>query len=101
MIKGIYNNFLLWQNFLQSNQYSSGKETVDMITKEFGPGKAEFIQCNVQNVGDIQKTVQFCKNTFGRFDVMCNNVIFFFFFCKDILIAGVIKGRNWRIFWSI
>ena len=37
-------------------------------------GKAVFIYCNTQIPEDIAKAIQLCKETFGRFDVMCNNV---------------------------
>jgi len=50
-----------------------GKETVSLITKENGPGKAVFVNCDVTKVEDIRKAIHACKTNFGRFDVMCNN----------------------------
>ncbi|KAF5313422.1 hypothetical protein D9611_008535 [Ephemerocybe angulata] len=48
--------------------------TVDMITKEFGAGKAIAVRTDVTRSSECRRTVELALETFGRLDILVNNV---------------------------
>jgi meso-butanediol dehydrogenase/(S,S)-butanediol dehydrogenase/diacetyl reductase len=50
-----------------------GKNTTDMISKQFGSGRSEFVKTNVESEEDIKRMIQATVTTFGKLDIIFNN----------------------------
>ena len=48
---------------------------MESLKKDFG-GAHCFVECDTTNPEHLQRAIRICVETFGRFDVMCNNVRF-------------------------
>ena len=53
---------------------SWAQRTADMITEEFGEGRAVAVQTDVTKTGDCEKTVKLALERYGRLDILVNNV---------------------------
>ncbi len=50
-----------------------GKETLSLIEKDFGAGKAVFVKTDVSNPNDVKNMVKICLDSFNKIDIMVNN----------------------------
>ncbi|GLD46708.1 15-hydroxyprostaglandin dehydrogenase [NAD(+)] [Lates japonicus] len=62
---------------------TAGKSLMEAINKQYGQGRALFLNCNVESEEQIKAALQKTAETFGGIDILCNN-------------AGILNERTWE-----